>query len=137
MQQTKISTDYAEKVLQGKYAEMLKCSSISFEKILPIRNALHAFLYGRESSQSASTMLRCGRRHRRFTLKKAFYKNFAVFTCKNLCWSLFLIKLQVFSFSCEYCKMFKNICFEEHPRTAASVGGLRSFALYLFMSLRL
>ena len=30
----------------------------------------------------------------------------------------FLIKLQVFP--CEYCKIFKNIYFEEHLQTAAS-----------------
>ena len=49
--------------------------------------------------------------------KKATQKNFAVFTGKQLCWSFFLIKLQVFS--CEYCAILKNIYFEEHLCTAA------------------
>ena len=40
-------------------------------------------------------------------LTKAVRKNFAIFTEKHLCWSLFLIKLQAY--------------FEEHFRTADSV----------------
>ena len=63
---------------------------------------------------------------------KAVLKNCAIFTRKNLCWILFLVKLQAFRaaillkktatqvFSCEYCKIFKNTSFEEHLRTAAS-----------------
>ena len=35
---------------------------------------------------------------------KTFLKNFAIFSGKHLCWSLFLIKL----FSWEYCEIFKN-----------------------------
>ena len=54
------------------------------------------------------------------------------FTGKNLCWSLFLIKLQLWEpatllkkaptqvFSCEICKLFKNNYFEEHLWTSAS-----------------
>ena len=49
-------------------------------------------------------------------------KNFAVFTEKHLCWSLFLIKLQAFRqfyqketptqvLSCEYCEIFKSSFF--------------------------
>ena len=34
-------------------------------------------------------------------------KNFAIFTGKRLCWSLFLIKLYLKKL-CEYCKIFKN-----------------------------
>ena len=34
--------------------------------------------------------------HRRWFIKKSILKNFAIFSGKNLCWSLFLIKLQVF-----------------------------------------
>ena len=59
--------------------------------------------------------------------KKVVLKNFALFTGKNLCWGLFLIKLQLYQnqtpaqvFSCEYCKIFKNTYFEEHLLTAAS-----------------
>ena len=58
--------------------------------------------------------------------KTGVLKNFAIFTRKRLCWSLFLIKLQdwrlVFSlketstqvFSYEYCKIFKNSFFMEN-----------------------
>ena len=60
--------------------------------------------------------------------KKAFLKNFANFTEKHLCWSLSLIKLQASGvfltptqvFSYEICKIFKNICFEEHLRVIVS-----------------
>ena len=41
-------------------------------------------------------------------------KNFANFTGKQLCWNLFLIKLQVFS--CEISENFKNNFFREHVR---------------------
>ena len=54
--------------------------------------------------------------------KKAALKNFIIFTGKLLCWSLFLIKLQVSQiFSCEKCEIFKNNYFKEHLWTAASV----------------
>ena len=55
-----------------------------------------------------------------------------IFTGKNLCWSLFLIKLQLWEpatllkkaptqvLSCESCKLFKNNYFEEHLWTSAS-----------------
>ena len=50
--------------------------------------------------------------------KKAFLKNFAIFTGKHLCWSLCLIKLQAFRHRCfpvNIAKIFrtpilKNIC---------------------------
>ena len=56
--------------------------------------------------------------------KKAFLKSFINFTGKQLHWSLFLIKFQVFrsetllkrvsntGFFCEACGIFKNTCFE-------------------------
>ena len=34
--------------------------------------------------------------HRRFSITKDVLKNFAIFTGKHLCWSLFFIKLQTF-----------------------------------------
>ena len=65
--------------------------------------------------------------------KKTVFNNFAIFIGKDLCWSLFLIKLQVIRtlklqffknptqvFSCEYCEIFKNTNFEEHLQTVAS-----------------
>ena len=65
--------------------------------------------------------------------KKAVLKSFANFTGEHLYWSLFLITLQVFRpepyqeetptqvISCEICKIFKNVYFEEYLRTTASV----------------
>ena len=60
-------------------------------------------------------------------------KNFATFTGKQLCWNLFLIKLQSWRtatlvkkktptrvFSCEYYEIFKNTNFEKHLRMAAT-----------------
>ena len=52
--------------------------------------------------------------------KKAVFKNLAIFTGKQLCWSLYLIKLEAQLFSCEYCKNFKNTYSEEHLQMAAS-----------------
>ena len=46
--------------------------------------------------------------------KIGVFKNFANFTGKQLCWDLFLIKLQVFS--CEIFENFKNTFFREHVR---------------------
>ena len=69
----------------------------------------------------------------RKTFKQPFtdvFQNFAIFTGKHLCWSLFLITLQelrpafllkrdsntgeIFTFSCEHFKTFKNSFFIEH-----------------------
>ena len=53
-------------------------------------------------------------------------EDFAIFTGKYFCWSLFLIKLQAFRnvtslkrnsntvFFCEYCEVFENYFFIEH-----------------------
>ena len=58
-------------------------------------------------------------------------QNFANFTGKHLCWSLFLIKFHAFRsatilietptylFSCEICETFTNNYFEKHLRTTA------------------
>ena len=52
--------------------------------------------------------------------KKDVLKNFAIFTGKDLRWSLFFKKeIPTQVFSSEYCKKFKNTC-EENLRTAAS-----------------
>ena len=40
------------------------------------------------------------------------HENFAIFTGKHLCWSLFLIKLQ--AFSCGYCEVLGTVFFIEH-----------------------
>ena len=62
---------------------------------------------------------------KRFSVKKVGLKNVANFTGKNLCWSLFLKKLQAFRqtyqkeiptqvFFCEICEIFKNTYFEDN-----------------------
>ena len=59
-------------------------------------------------------------------------KNFANFTGKHLCWSLFLINLQAKALNfikkrlqpgvfCEICEIFQNIFFYRTPPVAASV----------------
>ena len=70
--------------------------------------------------------------HQRCSVKKGTVKNFANFTGNHLCWSLFLIMLQVFraatllkrysntEFSYEICKIFKSTCFKDHLRKTAS-----------------
>ena len=62
----------------------------------------------------------------RCSVKQGVLKNFPNFTGKNLCWSLFLIKLLFWGpatllkktptqvVSCKVCKLFKNNYFEEH-----------------------
>ena len=50
-------------------------------------------------------------------LQKRFLKNFENFTGKHLCWSLFLIKLQV----CESYEILKNTFFHWTRSVAASV----------------
>ena len=67
--------------------------------------------------------------------KKAILKNSATFRGKHLCWSLSLIKLQLFRpatqvYSCEYCEIFKNTYFEEKIRTAASCFSSMSVGLW-------
>ena len=60
--------------------------------------------------------------YRTGSAKKGVLKNFANYTGKQLCWSLFLIKLQALGlFSGEICRIFKNTYFEEHLQTTASV----------------
>ena len=55
--------------------------------------------------------------------EKGFRKNFAIFTGKPQCWSLFFIKLQGFR---RFCKVFKNTYFEKH---------LHALVWYLFWSI--
>ena len=43
--------------------------------------------------------------------KKAVLKNFAIFTAKDLCWSLFLIKLHTFRLSTLLKRVSKTWCF--------------------------
>ena len=48
-----------------------------------------------------------------FYIKKGVLKNFAKFTVKQMCQSLFF-------FSCEFCEIFKNTFYIEHIWTNAS-----------------
>ena len=95
--------------------------------------------------------------HRRCTVKKTFLKNFlkivlknfTIFTGKHLCWSLFLIKLQVWRpatlskealtqvFPCKYCEIFKSTYFQEHLRTTASNNIIVFFVKVHFWSISL
>ena len=59
---------------------------------------------------------------------------------KYLCWSLFLIKLQISFYSketptqflsCEYCDIFKNSFFKEHLATASDYFGTKLYLRYL------
>ena len=61
--------------------------------------------------------------HRRCYITKAVLKNFAIFTGKHLCWSLFFINFVKKSF--QY-KCFPIMKFLEHLRMAASELTLRS-----------
>ena len=75
--------------------------------------------------------------------KKGVLKNFAHFTGKHLCWSLFLIQLQVFRPATllkrdsnagaflRNLKIFKSTYFEEYLRTTASVVSFSMFIIYV------
>ena len=70
--------------------------------------------------------------HRRCSVRKGVLRNFAKFTRKHLCQSLFLTKLQASAcnfikkealaqvFSCKFCKISKNTFFIEHLWATAS-----------------
>ena len=72
-------------------------------------------------------------------LKKGMLKNFTIFIGRQLCWSLFVIKLLVFRpvvllkrypstevfYGSEYCKVSKNTYFEEHlPAAVSNLSGV-------------
>ena len=76
--------------------------------------------------------------HSQMLFKIGVLKDFAVFTGKHMCLSLFLIKLQAFGpatilnetpkqvFSCEYCEIVKNSFVYRTPPVATS-GFMKSF----------
>ena len=77
----------------------------------------------------------CRSSHRRCSVRKSVLKNFSKFTGKQLCQSLFLIKLQACNFikketlarlfSREFCEISKNAFFTEHLwATASDIGFL-------------
>ena len=71
------------------------------------------------------------------SVKQSVLKNFPNFAGKNVCWSLFLIKLEFWGpktllkktptqvFSCEICKIFRNSYFPEDLQTACSETPMR------------
>ena len=67
--------------------------------------------------------------HRRCSMKKSVLRNFAKFTGKHLCQSLFLNKVAGLKetvahvLSCEFCKISKNTFFEEYVWSTASKRG--------------
>ena len=73
----------------------------------------------------------CRSSHQRCSIKKTVLKNFAIFTRKHLCWSLFLNNVaglrpatllkKRFQQMCFPMNFLKNTYFEEHLRTVASV----------------
>ena len=85
---------------------------------------------GQKSSRSRMTEAATGG----VLLKKGMLKNFTIFIGRQLCWSLFVIKLLVFRpvvllkrypstevfYVSEYCKVSKNTYFEEHLPAAVS-----------------
>ena len=75
--------------------------------------SLFYFSHGYQSLNALILLLSFQRQLPEGFCKKGVIKNFEDFTEKNLCWSLFLIKLQAF---CEICGFF-----EEYLQTAASV----------------
>ena len=65
--------------------------------------------------------------HRRCSVRKGVLRNFAKFTGKHLCQSLFFNKVAVIKkevlaqvFSCDFCEISKNTFFTEHLRATAS-----------------
>ena len=65
--------------------------------------------------------------HTQMVFKTSVTRNFAIFTGKHLCWSLFLKfnlvpkETSTQLFSCEYCKVFMNRFFYRTPLVAALV----------------
>ena len=67
--------------------------------------------------------------HQRWSIIKGVLRNFAKFTGKHLCKSLFLLQPQACNFikketlaqvfSCEFCEISKNTFFTEHLQTTA------------------
>ena len=93
---------------------------MAFVILMKAPSAMKLFSFPR-IFQKNTYSLRPKSSHRRCSIKDDVLKNFAIFTGKHLCWSLFLIKFQVVRpatfflkktptqvFFLEYCKIFKN-----------------------------
>ena len=93
-----------------------------WNEVLLLLKVLSTWIKWQEASErqvavTKSEKLSLRSNHRRCSLKKGVLKNFAKFTGKHLCQSLFFNKVaetlaQVFS--CEFCEIFKNTFFIEH-----------------------
>ena len=79
--------------------------------------------------------------HRRCSLKDVVLKNFAIFSEKHQCWTLFLIKLQSFKrllhryFPVNIAKLFQNTYFKENLPTAASISSNRTKIITEYITL--
>ena len=115
------------------YWEKLKAYGFSDQALSLLQN----YLCNRIQRSIINGSFNSGRSiQRRCSVRKGVLENFAKFTRKHLCRSLFLIKLQTACnfikketlakvFSCEFCEISKNTFFTEHPRATASVAGTR------------
>ena len=111
-------------VMRAQFEQFWSRAGAQFSWILTLNRCLPVSLFNR---QVPVFMFRSG--HKRCFMKKPVFKNFAMFTGKHLCWSLFLIKwqardLQIYQketptrvFCCEYCEIFKSTYFDEHQKT--------------------
>ena len=92
---------------------------------LPMLSNFHKIFYAKSGKVNFKvlndTHVKTKSSQQRCSMKKAVLKNFAIFTGKHLCWSLFLIKLLAFKvFSNECCENFKNKFFEKDVWTVPS-----------------
>ena len=94
------------------------CFPVKFAKFLRTPFSTEYFRWVLLKSEAAN---------RRCSIKISVLKNFAIFTGKHLCQSLFLschfIKKETLAqgFSCDFCKIFKNTFFTKHLWMTASM----------------
>ena len=99
--------------------DVKKCFKQSSSKYFAKNTELHFYrslIFKKVASWNPKTVRSS---HWRCSVKIGVLKNFANFTGKYFCWSLFLIKLQFWGPStkvlfCEICDIFMNNYFEEH-----------------------
>ena len=97
------------------YCSLLKRVTVTYIPKYPdwtkYPNINKRFTCRRSVSTSANSYRRC-------SVRKDVLKNFGNFTRKNLCWSLFLMKLQGLGqvFSCEFCKILKKTFLHDTSR---------------------
>ena len=87
--------------------------------------------------------------HRRYSVRKGVLRNFAIFTGKHLCRSLFFNKVAALAcktlfkketlaqlFSSEFCETSKNTFFTERLYATASVVKLNWIFIYFYILIR-